>query len=318
MRWLGTVAAHLASSGGRRGRLSILIFHRVLMVPDPLRPGEPTVELFRWQMELLQRHFNVLPLAEAANALRMGKLPPRAACVTFDDGYRDNVDLALPVLLDIGIPATFFIATGFLEGGRMWNDTIIEVVRSLPSGELNLAHLGLGKHELRSMETRCGVATSLVLALKFRPVAERQQLVDYLAGLVLGDLPSDLMMSSDHVGQLTRAGMEVGGHTVTHPILAGLSLAEAEREIVEGRQRLEELTGARVTSFAYPNGKPGRDYLPEHASLVRELGFTVAVSTLQGVSGMATSAWELRRFTPWEQTPGWFLPRLVLNAIKST
>ena len=107
--------------------------------------------------------------------------------------------------------------------------------------------------------------------------------------------------------------MEIGGHTVTHPILARLPSSAARTEIVQGREQLESLLGAPVTLFAYPNGKPGQDYLPEHVAMVRELGFSAAVATAWGAASATTDAWQLPRFTPWDKTPARFMVRLLWN-----
>ena len=122
----------LLSPAGRRARLSVLIFHRVLPRPDPLFPGVIDAAGFDAICRWVKGWFNVLALDDAARRLRDGSLPERALAITFDDGYADNHDVALPILLRHGLPATFFIATGFLDGGRMWNDTVIESIRRTP------------------------------------------------------------------------------------------------------------------------------------------------------------------------------------------
>ena len=116
---------------GGEARLSILIYHRVLAKADPMRPGEPTVAEFESQMKWIRRYFTPLPLLEAAQKLAEGTLPSRAVCVTFDDGYADNEELAMPVLRRHGMPATVFVSTGSMNGGQMWNDTVIESIRPL-------------------------------------------------------------------------------------------------------------------------------------------------------------------------------------------
>jgi peptidoglycan/xylan/chitin deacetylase (PgdA/CDA1 family) len=118
--------------------LSILIYHRVLPVPDPLRAGEPDATRFDQQMRYLARHFSVLPLREAFRRLRAGTLPRRACCITFDDGYADNLTVALPILEKYGLPATIFIATGYLDGGRMFNDAAIDALGAAPGDALDL------------------------------------------------------------------------------------------------------------------------------------------------------------------------------------
>ena len=135
---------NLLSLTGLNSRLSILMYHRVLAQPDPLFPGEGNTETFNQEMSWLAACFRIMPLHEAVQKLHQDKLPPRAACITFDDGYADNAEIALPILQKHGIFATFFISTGFLDGGRMWNDTIIELVRQAAEPMLNLSKMGLG------------------------------------------------------------------------------------------------------------------------------------------------------------------------------
>lgn len=98
-------------------RLCVLNYHRILAQPDPLLDDEPTVDTFRWQMRLVARYFNVLSLPDAIARLAAGRLPPRAICITFDDGYRSIHDLAMPVLKEFGLPATVFVSTAYLDSG---------------------------------------------------------------------------------------------------------------------------------------------------------------------------------------------------------
>lgn len=303
----------LLSPGGHRARLSILIYHRVLERVDPLCPMEVDAAKFRWQMRLLSTHMRVLPLTEAVQRLAMGSLPARAVCVTFDDGYANNAEVALPILRETGVPATFFVATGYLNGGRMWNDTVIEVVRRFPDGPLDLSALGLGTFQLQGPETRVQAIAGIIGVLKYVQPDRRAELTARLAERLDTPLPDDLMMSDSQVRDLHAAGMEIGGHTVWHPILARVDEATARREIQEGKERLEGLIGERIQVFAYPNGRPGQDYRPRDVALVKKLGFTAAVSTVWGVSARHSDRWQLPRFTPWDSSPLRFMGRLLWN-----
>ena len=309
LKYLGSWLA----PGGRRGRLSILIYHRVLSEPDPMRPGEVDAATFSWHMQLLARYFRVLPLTLALRLLREGSLPARAVCVTFDDGYADNLEVALPILQAWSVPATFFIATGYLRGSRMWNDTVIEALRHLHAGSLDLSGQGLGMYRLGDWRERVDVALRLIQALKYLSFQAREEHVDYLASLVSTPLPDKLMLTVQQVCELQAAGMEIGAHTVNHPILAQLDQATARWEIATSKQYLEELLGQKVNLFAYPNGKSGQDYLPEHREMVRNLGFIAAVSTNWGGITMQTDPWQLPRFTPWDTQPARFMARLLWN-----
>ena len=171
-------------------------------------PGEVDAVRFDEQMSLLRDHCQPLSLEEAVAGLTSGSLPPRAVAVTFDDGYADNAAVALPILQRHGIRATFFVAPGFLDGGRMWNDSVIEAVRRAPAGALDLTEFGLGILPLGEESTRGAVAESLIRSVKHLPQAERQRRVDRLCAVIGAELPRDLMMTSAEVRQLADAGME--------------------------------------------------------------------------------------------------------------
>jgi peptidoglycan/xylan/chitin deacetylase (PgdA/CDA1 family) len=305
----------IASPGGSRGALSVLIFHRVLARPDPLRPNEPIAAAFEARLRWLNRHCNVLPLDAAVRALGDGRLPPRAAAITFDDGYADNHDLAAPALRRWGLSATIFVATGFLDGGRMFNDTVIEAVRQAPGTRLDLDDLGLGVHALEGIEARRTAIARILPALKGLPVAEREALTETVRTRCRAEPPRRLMMTSAHVRALHRQGFGIGAHTVTHPILAETPLDTARREIAEGRAVLENLVGAPVTLFAYPNGRPGRDFGADHVRLVRELGFTAAVTTGWGATRPGADLFQIPRFTPWDRDGLRFGLRLARNLV---
>ncbi len=297
--------------------LSILIYHRVVAQPDPLFPDVVSAEEFDLQMAALARWFTVLPLGRAVERLRNGTLPVRAACVTFDDGYADNALSALPILLKHGVKATFFVATRFLDGGRMWNDTVIETVRRAPGDTLDAREFGFGLLDISTLPQRRGSVEKLLERWKYLPPDDRQATVDRFAATG-GELPMDLMMTTGQVRQLHASGMEIGAHTVNHPILTNLDPEEARREIGRSRHALEEAIGAPVTLFAYPNGRPGRDYQADHVRIVKESGFDAAVSTAAGVATTSSDCWQLPRFTPWEKTPGRFVMRLLLNTFNRT
>jgi len=309
--WRAALAA--LSPAGRRARLSILIYHRVLPEPDAMRPGEPDAERFARQMEWVGALFRVLPLGEAVQRLRDGTLPARAACITFDDGYADNHQVALPILRRLGLPATFFVATGFLGGGRMFNDTVIELLRRSPEGTLDLTTEGLGHHPIGSVEDRLAAVGALLRRIKYATLEEREEWLERLAARIPAELPQDLMMQPGQVADLVRQGMEVGAHTVNHPILSREPEARVRAEIEQSRDELSRMTGARIGLFAYPNGRLGDDFSGTHAEIVRELGFDAAVTTHTGAARRGTDPCMLPRFTPWDRTRQRFALRLARN-----
>jgi peptidoglycan/xylan/chitin deacetylase (PgdA/CDA1 family) len=302
------------SPAGERARLSILIFHRVLGSHDPLLPDVPDAAAFDRILDWMSSWFNLLPLDRAVALLASAALPERAVAITFDDGYADNCRVALPLLRRHGASATFFIATGYLDGGRMWNDTVIEAVREAKRPTLDLREIGLGAHAVATIDEKRIAIDALLRDLKYRPSPERLALCGQLADIVRATLPDDLMLTSRELVELRDGGMQIGAHTSSHPILANVADDDARREIAASRSTLEAILQERVGLFAYPNGKRGSDYLPRHVAMVRELGFDAAVSTQPGVACAATDPMELPRFTPWDRGRTAFGVRLGMNA----
>jgi peptidoglycan/xylan/chitin deacetylase (PgdA/CDA1 family) len=293
--------------------LSILIFHRVLERPDPLFPEEPDTARFDKILGWVKRSFNVLPLDHAVQALQHGDLSARALAITFDDGYADNYTLAVPLLQRHGLHATFFVASGFLNGGRMWNDSLIEAVRGTTAERLDLTDEGLGTHSLATLSERRRAIECLLPQVKYRPPVQREAVVKWVAQRCGASLPNDLMMTNQQLQALHRAGMGVGGHTLSHPILARVDDDDARVEIIGNKQFLESLLGLPMTLFAYPNGKPDSDYGKRHTAMAREAGYAAAVTTSPGVARPGADPMQLPRFTPWDRHALRFGLRMVGN-----
>lgn len=303
----------IRSLGGavRPGRLCVVNYHRILATHDPLLESEPDVATFRWQMELLSRCFTVLPLQEAVQLIGTTHLPPRAVSITFDDGYRSVHDLALPILDQFKLPATVFVTSGFVGGGAMWNDRIIEAVGKLPPTQLDLRDVAMGCHSLAGLEQRRHTVARLTAAAKYLPPAARLQLCQRLESLLGEDSGQGLMLTRAMLVQLARSGIDIGAHTVTHPILTSLDDDAARAEIEGGKKELEAITGTPVTLFAYPNGKSGADFDQRHTRMVREAGFIAAFTTSPGAICRTPDRYQLPRSRPWDRTALMFGLRLL-------
>ena len=273
-------ALRALSPAGRGGRLSIVIFHRVLPAPDPLFPDDMDRDRFSRALRLAGS-----PGSTCCRWTKRCADRPKAACpsaplaITFDDGYADNHDIAMPILRAHGLSATFFIATGFLDGGRMWNDTVVESIRRCSATDAGPVAAGAARRWQAGTGLACRPggkpSYKLLDATKYLPIEQRQATADRIASLAGATLPNDLMMSFIAGARACLAGgMQIGAHTINHPILARLDDAQAEAEIAGGKAALEALIQQPVTLFAYPNGKPGQDYQARDVSLVRKAGFS--------------------------------------------
>lgn len=278
------------------------MYHRVLEHPDPLQGEIHLARVMDTQFRTLRQFFKVLPLDEAAEMLAAGELPPRAVCITFDDGYRDNHDLALPLLQRHGLTATFYVASAYLNGGLIFHDVLVESIRHAETGTFDLGIDGIQPLHISDVASRIAAAEHLMGAMKYLPPAQRQQLSERLIHTLGSKAPRALMMRDEEVRAMSRHGMSIGGHTAHHVILSKLSPEAAREEIVSNQQTLSSLIDKPLVSFAYPNGKPGLDYDVKHVELVRELGYRNAVSTHSAMGTRQASIHELPRFVLNETT----------------
>ncbi|MBI1395622.1 MAG: polysaccharide deacetylase family protein [Betaproteobacteria bacterium] len=287
------------SPGGARAKANIFIFHRVHREPDSLFPGEMDAARFESLLKFLKRWFVVLPLVDLAKRLRDGTTPPSAACLTFDDGYADNLTVAAPLLERYRIPATVFVATAYLDGGRMWNDSIIESIRHCTLETLDLRDMDLATFPLTTIDDRRRAIESVLSRVKYLPLGRRTEVAERIVARARSPVPSDLMLTSTQLRRLASSGVAIGAHTRRHPILASEADDTAQQEIAGSKRDLEDLLQRGVEAFAYPNGQPRTDYRPTHVRMVRNAGFTCAVTTAHGVATPDADLLQLPRFTPW-------------------
>ncbi len=309
--------ASFVSPSGKLARLSILLYHSIPQEPDTLLYDLKDARVFDTQIRYLSKNFNVLPLHEAVQRLRENTLPSRAACITFDDGYANNAEVALPILQKHGVVATFFIAAGFINGGMMWNDKLIELIRRSPGSVLDLSEINFGKFDIGTLRQRQETLFSVIKKFKYLPPEERHARLEQLCHLIPVTLPQNVMMTTEQIKHLYQAGMEIGGHTVNHPILTRLDHEAAYTEIANGKKILEDIIKAPVRLFAYPNGKPSQDYSAEHVAILKEIGFDAAVSTAWGAAKTGTDPYQLPRFTPWDNSYSRFMLRMMQNMFRT-
>lgn len=270
------------------------MYHRVLEEYDQIIDDIDAAQ-FTQQMETLAEYFNVLSLDEALNQARSGRMEPGAVCITFDDGYRDNYDVAFPILKALDLPATFFIASGYLGDGIMWNDVVIESVRNTSLSELDLTELSFGKCPVSSTQQKVELVRAVISSWRNKSLDERNKLSLILKQIAQVGEGKRIMMTNDEVLEMSNSGMEIGGHTVNHPILTSATSEEARNEIQNGKNELESIIGKPLKYFAYPSGRIAKDYDQNHVKMVKDAGFLAAVTTNDGVVNNASESFELPR-----------------------
>ena len=286
---------------GRTQAFQVLTYHRVNDDRDPFFPAVST-DVFERRLAYIARTYRVLTVEELIERMQRGALPRNALAITFDDGYRDNLTYAAPILARYGLPATIFLATGLIgTAAALWYDRLalaFKVTKALsfesPWGETL---------SLTSSGDRVRALARTLLYLKQMPDDNLCRTLDRLLklfGVTDHEYFKDLMLSWEDVHTLTKVGFSIGAHTVNHPILSRISAQRAWREILDSRTMIEAAGFHHPRAFAYPNGMPG-DYTETVKTLVREAGFTCAVTTRFGINTRETDVYELRRGGPWEE-----------------
>ena len=253
------------------GQALILMYHSISRGrPDPwdlcVAP-----DLFGEQVQLLRDRYRVVSLAELRRALARDEPIARTVVLTFDDGYRDNLCVARPVLEEHGLPATVFVATAYVGSGRdFWWD------------------------ELDAFCASAGVTTvELWKELKDLGHEDRFERLDALWDSINVPRPgSSLPLSANELARLADSELvALGAYSVTHPHLSQLSASEQRHEIEASKAYLSEVAGAPVRDFSYPHG----DFSQETLALVRSVGFESACTTHSTPLTRTTSLFELPR-----------------------
>lgn len=241
--------------------LVCLTYHRIGSAPNEFDPAlwSASDAEFDAQMDHVRRHFDVVTADDLDEVTRRPR--GRHVMVTFDDGYRDNYDVALPILCSHGVRATFFIATGFIDTPHVsWWDELAWMVQRTTRTTLDGGHWLPGPLTVDRTDYTT-VIRRLLTRYKELGEDETPAFLDHVgevtgSGRYTAAPPETMWMTWAMVRELRRAGMAIGGHTVHHPVLARLAPHRQLAEITESLDRIEQETGARPRAFSYPVGDP--------------------------------------------------------------
>lgn len=292
----------------------ILIYHRVRPGPSPFAIDAVPPERFAAQMEHLARNFRVLPLEELRRRAEAGTIPPRAAAVTFDDGYADNHEHAWPILRRLGLPATVFVVTCCVGTGDVpWHDRVLRAFERTPRRDAALPW-SADPVSFPTLSDRRAAAFRTLAHVKPFAEAERLAAVARLDDTL--EVPEEarrfegLMLDWKQVRDLHGGGVAIGSHTVTHPILSRVAGDRVRAELTDSKRAIEQALGEEVSLFAYPNGRP-EDYSADVVAEARRAGYRVAVTTSFGTNESGDDPLTWRRGTPWEPDRARFALKLA-------
>ncbi len=288
--------------GSAEPRFVILLYHGVTQARhrgiENCSGKHLPKEEFRQQMDRLSTEYTVLPLRELAARKGHGTLPPHSVAVTFDDGFENNFSVAFPILKQFGIPATFFLSTGFIGTGRLfWVDRLEYLLNETSRGQVEVAAF----QETFPLHTLQEKRTALK-AIKRRLKEEMHLIEATLEGLsrecavASQDYYEDYRtLTWEQVRQMHRSGLcDFGVHTVDHAILSRLPSAEKEFQIRAAKKNLEEVLGEEVDSFSYPEGLT-QHFDRDTMERVKKAGFRNATTAIFGVNTAQTDDYLLNR-----------------------
>ncbi len=245
---------------------------------------------FAWQMQYVKERYDPITFQILIDALD-GKvsLPKRPIIVSFDDGFDDNYHNAFPILKSLDMPATFFIATGYIGGDKpFWFDLAAHILYRAPAGVMPFQELGLSLSLDDSVASRRLATLKLIRA--FKKISNQQRL-DFMEGFqrqygALVDASQAHLsrsMNWNQVREMSAAGIEFGSHTVNHPILSTVEDQELNRELVHSRQKLEQELGKPVSVLAYPIGE-ATAFNDKVIGAAQSAGYRFGVSYVEGIN----------------------------------
>lgn len=270
----------------QRNSLDIFAYHSIVRTTAPLDDWcFLPLARFEAQMEAIRRSRRpVLPLVEAVERLTEGRLDRASVVLTFDDGFLDNIELALPVLERYGFPATIFLTTGVTGSARtLWPSRLVRALMETQATEVRYRG---ETFPLGDMAARGKVSARLQAMIKQGDASDPAGAVTVIeeqlgVGIDAGVAPDSpfAMMGPEHIDRGLRSGLiEFGAHSVTHPLLSALGDERIETEVGGSVDAVSRLTGRPCRSFAYPNGR-AQDFDARSVDVLLERGVRVAVST---------------------------------------
>jgi len=280
-----------------RKRLLIITYHGIREDASPARSWLllPVSEFAR-QMEFLHANYDVVSIDDALTTETSAR--PRA-CITFDDGYRNNLDLALPILQGLRLPATIYLPTAFIDTSHVLWTTLLDLglPKASPSARAQIAELLLLPHDPSTATFVHGASD----ALKAVGPREREYLLKKIFAVIPAPTPEETrphaFMTWSEVHRMETTGLiSIGAHTAHHEIVRNLDDVSLQDELRSSVEEVAKRCTRPSRTFAYPNGR-AIDFDERSGDILASLGCIAAVSTIEGLNDASTPPFALRRIS---------------------
>ena len=282
---------------GRGNKIVILMYHGVVVDNGGLRDwcmlGK---SVFEDQISHLANNYNVTSLSSAVNMLRDNNITD-SVVITFDDGYSNNYEHAYPILKKYNVPATIFLSTGYLDTtNTIWTGQLSRMIRDTSVSSIKWRG---NTYSLSSNQEKELYLENVKRYIKKRPYQELLDVIKMHADKlkVIENITSPdnySILTSSQILEMKASGLiELGAHTVHHPILSRMSVQNQKEEIQQSITRLSEIAG-ECSFFAYPNGNKD-DYTHDTVKLLRNTAIKASLTTRLGTCRYGDSLFELKR-----------------------
>lgn len=300
-RFLCRLGVHHVNRRRNARRLLIVMYHGLVQDDDATPPSWLLLPLskFREQIDYLRRFYRILPVGEVVERMTAGERWRRpTACITFDDGYKNNLTLGLPILERWRIPATIYLPTGAIGTNEThWTIRLERAFSETKAADLVLDDWQLGRWPLSGAKDPAYDALKSHLYRMDEP--SRQQLLavihDRLGVAREGDFSAFRTMNWDEARQAHATGLiDFGGHTIRHQITSALTEAAVREEVGGSMRAIAEQLPTPPRTFAYPNGT-AKDFTDVAKRAVKESGGIAALTTVEGLNSPMADPFALRR-----------------------
>lgn len=251
-----------------RSLVPILAYHRVMDLP-PDYPFDSdlisaTVEEFEFQMRYLKKYYDPISMKELIELMQGKDIKKKhPVMVTFDDGFLDNYSNAFPILKELDIPATFFVTTDFIDHQDiLWYEKLAYFIKKTSLPNFTIERLSLRLEITSYQGSRQHIYTQVVEQLKQLNNDVREKILLELfqqepkvLEYMFADKALSMPMSWDQIREMQQSGMDVGSHSLSHPVLSNIDLTTLRHELSQSKQRLEKELGVPIRSIAYPVGQ---------------------------------------------------------------
>ena len=290
---------------GKQEQVAILRYHAITG-PDTNDYVSPNIALpadvFESQVRYFSHNYNIITMDTVADCIANNKpFPKKAVAITFDDGYQDNY-VAYEILRKFGATGTFYVVVGSVGGGEpLWLFEVNYLIKRTKKREVDIElpnqAIRLTFNNNHEKQRTARKITSLIKSNNL-DVREsiRRQLKDQFSDVSgLEKRASEIMLSWDQIREMSKNGMTIGGHTLTHLNLPNADPEDANHEIVQCKKLLEDKLQTKISHFSYPNGGDYAYYNHSVTEMVKNAGFLTSTTSNNGVADIHSNAFELKR-----------------------